>query len=277
MKTLTLLVSLALFMSRALPAQQETARDAAARQPNAALKYWQAYASMSRSLNARTREKVDSYAETAIDETAVKAVAQCEYAIVLVHKAAKSERCEWEVDLEPGPAATIEHYEPVRALARLMCLSARRHFEQGLPASGVRDCLALFALGRHMGTDDLSVCRLNQCAIETLAIVTLARYLPKLDGDELSDLRQKLAELPEIRETQMDVPDLKDGIAAVKVRRQLLHAAIAVQQNGPEAVKQFKDPYADGPFAYRPLAAGFELSSKLHKYVRVTVGRNPED
>jgi hypothetical protein len=48
-----------------------------------------------------------------------------------------------------------------------------------------------------------------------------------------------------------------------KARFALLFAAIAVAQDGPEKLKEIKDPYGDGPFEYRKLDKGFELKSKL--------------
>jgi len=48
-----------------------------------------------------------------------------------------------------------------------------------------------------------------------------------------------------------------------QVRIAMLLAAIAVAQGGPDKLKDSKDPFGDGPFAYRPLDRGFELQSKL--------------
>lgn len=48
-----------------------------------------------------------------------------------------------------------------------------------------------------------------------------------------------------------------------KARFALLFAAIAVAQDGPEKLKEIKDPYGNGPFEYKELERGFELKSKL--------------
>ncbi len=48
-----------------------------------------------------------------------------------------------------------------------------------------------------------------------------------------------------------------------EARRSLFKAAIAVVQNGPDALKTIKDPFGDGPFEYRALEKGFELKSKF--------------
>jgi hypothetical protein len=64
------------------------------------------------------------------------------------------------------------------------------------------------------------------------------------------------------------------------VRLAMLLAATAVAESGPEKLKEFKDPFGDGPFEYRALDQGFELKSKLQyddKPVTLTVGRRSQD
>lgn len=50
-----------------------------------------------------------------------------------------------------------------------------------------------------------------------------------------------------------------------QARRAMLRAAIAVQHDGPERLKEdkFADPFGGGPFEYRKTSGGFELRSKL--------------
>lgn len=48
-----------------------------------------------------------------------------------------------------------------------------------------------------------------------------------------------------------------------EVRMSMLLAAIAVVESGPDKLADIKDPFGDGPFSYRKLERGFELSSKL--------------
>jgi hypothetical protein len=48
-----------------------------------------------------------------------------------------------------------------------------------------------------------------------------------------------------------------------EARMAMLLAAIAVAEGGPEKLAGIKDPFGDGPFEYRKLDTGFELSSKL--------------
>jgi hypothetical protein len=61
-----------------------------------------------------------------------------------------------------------------------------------------------------------------------------------------------------------------------QVRLAMLLAAIAVNEKGPEALKDIKDPFGNEPFEYRALDGGFELKSKLEfegKPVTLTVGQ----
>jgi hypothetical protein len=75
------------------------------------------------------------------------------------------------------------------------------------------------------------------------------------------------------------LPSLDKYVAAqrrVQARMALFKAALAVVQDGPDKLKEVKDPFGDGPFDYRALDKGFELSSKLlyhEKPVTLTVGQ----
>jgi len=61
-----------------------------------------------------------------------------------------------------------------------------------------------------------------------------------------------------------------------EVRMAMLLAAVAVVEGGPEKLAGIKDPFGDGPFGYRKLDSGFELSSKLlekDKPVTLAIGQ----
>ena len=51
--------------------------------------------------------------------------------------------------------------------------------------------------------------------------------------------------------------------ARTKVRWAMFDAALKIVADGPDAVKQTRDPHGDRPFGYRKTDAGFELESKL--------------
>jgi hypothetical protein len=62
------------------------------------------------------------------------------------------------------------------------------------------------------------------------------------------------------------LPAMEKVVAATRrrdARMAMLLAAIAVVESGPDKLADIKDPFGDGPFGYRKLDAGFELTSKL--------------
>ena len=70
-----------------------------------------------------------------------------------------------------------------------------------------------------------------------------------------------------------------DTEARAVCRMAMLKAAIAVAKGGPDKVKDFRDPYGDGPFEYKALPQGFELRSKLQfrgEPVVLQVGQPPK-
>ena len=54
-------------------------------------------------------------------------------------------------------------------------------------------------------------------------------------------------------------PMLRYREAKSKARMTMLKAAIAVVQDGSDRLKEFKDPFGDGPFEYTKVGEGFRL------------------
>jgi hypothetical protein len=73
------------------------------------------------------------------------------------------------------------------------------------------------------------------------------------------------------------VVNVRRAEARTDTRRALLRAALAVKQDGRDALKNHVDPVVGGPFEYVSLPDGFELRSRLktqdNKPVALTVGR----
>jgi hypothetical protein len=75
------------------------------------------------------------------------------------------------------------------------------------------------------------------------------------------------------------LPAMQKVVAAQRhsqARTEMMLAAIAVIENGPEQLESIKDPFGDGPFEYRKLDEGFELSSMLEvegKPVTLVIGQ----
>ena len=59
------------------------------------------------------------------------------------------------------------------------------------------------------------------------------------------------------------LPRLRYADADSEARMAMLKAAIAVVLNGPDRLKDSKDPFGDGPFEYSKVGEGFVLKSKL--------------
>jgi hypothetical protein len=58
-------------------------------------------------------------------------------------------------------------------------------------------------------------------------------------------------------------PKMRWITARAEVRRALLSAALAVQLDGPDALKSHPDPVVGGPFQYAAFKGGFELRSRF--------------
>ena len=74
------------------------------------------------------------------------------------------------------------------------------------------------------------------------------------------------------------VPDVHQLLAKERrsqARLAMLLAAVAVAESGSDKLNEFRDPFGEGPFEYRPLEHGFEMKSKLlyeGQPVTLTVG-----
>lgn len=236
----------------------------------------------------------------------------------------------WSTRHEPGAPMTV--IASARKAARLALLQGRYDFAHGKTDDAVKDFLSAMAIGRHIGSQKLSITRLVDIAIESMAIEQLAPILPKLPREALDKLPEQLGALPkgatwkEMLSAELEFsrryaatnnmqPDLVealkpsyDAIAAAgdlpqsefearvnaesakvlanplgkivfpnliqmhntiqrgEVKLAMLCAAIDIlrgvsQIEGPAFER--KDPAGSGPFTYREIPGGFELSSKL--------------
>ncbi len=346
---------------------------------NAALKYWQAFAVLPH-LDKDQEKMIEDWNKIPLDAAAVKLIDSSEKSRLYLHRGAALPRCDWSLDFEDGVNLLLPHLAKTRTLARLAALHARYEFEHGRFKEGVEDVTDVLIMARHLDPDPSLISTLVRAAIETIAIETLAPYLPRLDAASFKALSAKLDNLPAgeliqqklqseskfmlgsivklLQEAEKqksgswrdalkmvfgvegggDAPDVIKAIPslekAVKLledldpvygqqaklaalppaefdaqypeflkkakaanplaaaclpdvsrllagerrnqaQMQLLKAAIAVAQGGPDKVKDFKDPFGKGPFEYRALDKGFELKSKLlyhDKPVTLVVG-----
>jgi hypothetical protein len=102
--------------------------------------------------------------------------------------------------------------------------------------------------------------------------------LPKAKFDEqYPQFKERVkAEKPLARFLLPDIEALLAKQQRNQARMAMLLASVAVVESGPEALKDIKEPFGDGPFEYRALDTGFELQSKLTyegKPVTLTIGQ----
>lgn len=95
---------------------------------------------------------------------------------------------------------------------------------------------------------------------------TLTDLPQEKQADRLAEFRKRVA--PDNALFQILAPNVEHAFGVRRrdrARRAMLLAAIAVQREGPERLKDkaFADPFGGGPFEHRKTAGGFELQSML--------------
>jgi hypothetical protein len=163
---------------------------------NAALKYWQAFATLPKFTDAEQNKLAAEYLTMPLDAKAREMVARAEYALQMLHHGAALPNCNWGIGPEEGIYARYPHGPAGRALSALACLRARMRFEEGQTAEAIEDLVSCMTLGRHIGQDGVLVLLLVGYGIEQRPGETLALYLPRLSARMIRDLQTRLAALP---------------------------------------------------------------------------------
>jgi hypothetical protein len=162
---------------------------------NAALKYWQAFATLPKFTEAENK-KISECLTTPLDDQTRKLLTKAEYSLQMLHRGAALRRCDWGISYEDGIYALLPHGDAARVLNSLACLRGRLRFEAGQNVEALDDLLAAMALGRHISTDGNLITLLVGYSIENRMGETLALYLPKLDAKTIRDLKVRLDALP---------------------------------------------------------------------------------
>jgi hypothetical protein len=163
---------------------------------NAALKYWQAFATLPRLTEAEENKISLQHLSDPVDDQARKVVAKAEYALRMMHLGAALQRCDWGIPYEQGIDIHLPHGQAARMLCALACLRARVRFEAGKTGEAIDDIVAALKLGRQVSRNGINMTLLVGYAIEHHAGATLALYLPKLDAAGIKDLKTRLVGLP---------------------------------------------------------------------------------
>lgn len=163
---------------------------------NAALKYWQAFATLP-PLEKADEERLRAESSTMpLDADARDLVAKADYSFKMLHRAAALPRCDWGISFEDGIEALLPHTQAARALSSLAFVRARMRFEEDRTGDAIDDIVDALTLGRHTSRDGSLITVLVGYSIEQRGGQVVARYLPKLSPEAIKDLRSRMAALP---------------------------------------------------------------------------------
>ncbi len=175
------------------PASADTPRAA---DSNAALKYWQAFATLPHFSEAEQKTLQAQRASLPLDADVGDMVRKAAYSLRMLHRGAALSRCAWDLDDEEGIFVLAPHGQAARLLCALAGVRARMRFEQNKNAEALDDILDAMTLSRHITQDGSLVLLHVGNNIEQHLIDTLALYLPRLDAKTLNSLKTRLAALP---------------------------------------------------------------------------------
>jgi len=162
---------------------------------NAALKYWQAFATMPK-LSDAEQNRLAEYPAKPLDAHSREIVSQAEYALQMMRRGAALRNCDWGVSYEDGVFLLLPQGSASRLLTSLARLRARMRFEAGQNAEAIEDLVAAITLGRHVSQGGGFIMLLVGYHIEYRVSETLARYLPQLDAKAIKDVKTRLDGLP---------------------------------------------------------------------------------
>jgi hypothetical protein len=178
-----------------LPLESALADAAADPGGNAALKYWQAFATMPKLTDA-DQNRLAEYSDKPLDAQARESVSQAEYALQMMQRGAALRRCNWGISYEDGVFVRVPQANAARVLSTFARLRARMRFEEGRSAEAIDDLVAGMTLGRHVSLEGGFITMLVGYQIDHRLTETLALYLPKLDAKAMADLKARLDALP---------------------------------------------------------------------------------
>jgi hypothetical protein len=162
---------------------------------NAALRYWQAFATLPKFADAE-KKKLAEALTTPLDDLARQILTEAQYSLQMMHYGAAQPRCDWGMCHQEGVFTRLPQAEAARVMASLVCLRARMRFEAGQTAEAVDDIVAGMTLSRHCSLTGTNIMLLSGYAIEHRIIEALALLTPKLDPKMIPDLKKRIAAIP---------------------------------------------------------------------------------
>jgi hypothetical protein len=221
---------------------------------NAALQYWQAFASLP-ALDADQEKLLENWAQAPLNEATRELLKQSHASLMFLHRGAKLRECDWGFDYRDGISLHLPHLAKARVLARLAALDARRAFEEGHSDRARDDSLGMVAMARQIGGDHTLVSMLVCYAIEGMTVDLVAPYLPQLGASRSDALR--------MFETLPPSPTLAHGVMCEKrlaysIIRQLQEA----EQRRPGSWREVWQSML-GPDVANPLKEGDDFDDLI--------------
>jgi len=219
-----------------------TAQEAQSDLENAALSYWQAFAVLPE-LTEEQDKLVSQWERADLDDATLALIDQASGALSLLHRGATIPQCYWGSALEEGPGALLPHLSKTRLLARVACLRARYHFQQGKTSAAWQDVKDCLVLSRHVGAEQLLISYLVQLAIERIAMSAVLPELPHLPQADLAEILTELKSLPPRATVAQGIEGERRWMLGW-IRRQLMESA---QQDDKQQMEFIKALLGDTP------------------------------
>src|SRR5262245_26817054 len=163
---------------------------AAAAEPNAALKYWLAFANMKYD---KDQEKIiEDWNKVPLDAKVDKLLDNSRVHLLQMHRGAQIEPCDWGLDYSDGVNMLLPHLGKARNLTRVAALDIRREFARGNGRGAVQTGLDALVMARHVNSDYTLISILVRIVNEATIFEALATGLPKVDAASLTKLAAAL-------------------------------------------------------------------------------------
>lgn len=163
---------------------------------NAALKYWQGFATLPTFSDADADKLHSGYLTMPLDGKTRDMVAKADYSLKMMRYGAEQADCNWGLSMEEGVDALLPYAPAARVLTSLSFVRARINMEDGHRDAAIDDIVSAMTLGRHVSVDGSLIAVLVGYSIEHRAQETLALYLVQLDAASVQKLKTRLDRVP---------------------------------------------------------------------------------
>ncbi|MCY2954292.1 MAG: hypothetical protein NTU53_20350 [Planctomycetota bacterium] len=161
---------------------------------NGALKYWQAFAVLPN--EEEDRAGAEQWKEMGLGEHTQQLVGKLRPSLKMLRQGAGMRGCDWGVDLDEGPEGYLPHLSKCRQLSQSALLAVRCDFAAFGDGEAADNLAAVFALGRHVGSDPIMISKLVECAIVNDAIDQAAEHMGIFTPEVVKQLMARLDALP---------------------------------------------------------------------------------